>query len=178
MAWPSARPLYFSGLRWLAARRRAGWAGFHGLLAAAIAAAACSRVRTSTAILPAIWGCRRGERAAALPGATDVTDLVAMDGSNRAAGAFDTDDLGVLKAVLSSVSRRWRPGGVARGRHADDCQSRAIGQHLAERGSGAFLNKDKIRVTPTTARSGDHRGRFLRAAGTGHGPRPDLRTGS
>jgi hypothetical protein len=40
---------------------------------------------------------------AALPGAMDVTDLAAMDGSNHAAVAFDIDDLGALKAVLSSI---------------------------------------------------------------------------
>lgn len=49
------------------------------------------------------WLRGKAERAAALPGATDVTDLVAMDGSNHAAVAFDIDDLDALKAVLSSV---------------------------------------------------------------------------
>jgi muconolactone delta-isomerase len=49
------------------------------------------------------WLRGRAERAAALPGATDVTDLVAMDGSNHAAVVFDIDDLDALKAVLSSV---------------------------------------------------------------------------
>ena len=49
------------------------------------------------------WLGGRAERAAALPGATDTTDLVAMDGSNHAAVAFDIDDLGALKAVLSSI---------------------------------------------------------------------------
>jgi hypothetical protein len=49
------------------------------------------------------WLGGRAERAAALPGATDATDLVAMDGSNHAAVAFDIDDLDALKAVLSSI---------------------------------------------------------------------------
>ena len=49
------------------------------------------------------WLGGKAERAAALPGATDTTDLVAMDGSNHAAVAFDIDDLGALKAVLSSI---------------------------------------------------------------------------
>ena len=49
------------------------------------------------------WLKGKDERAAALPGATDVADLVAMDGSNHAAVAFDFDDLDALKAVLSSV---------------------------------------------------------------------------
>ena len=49
------------------------------------------------------WLGGKAERAAALPGATDVTDLVATDGSNHAAVVFDIDDLDALKAVLSSV---------------------------------------------------------------------------
>jgi muconolactone delta-isomerase len=49
------------------------------------------------------WLKGKAERAAALPGATDFTDLVAMDGSNHAAVAFDVDDLGALKEVLSSI---------------------------------------------------------------------------
>jgi muconolactone delta-isomerase len=49
------------------------------------------------------WLKGKAERAAALPGAADVTDLVAMDGSNHAAVVFDIDDLDALKTVLSSV---------------------------------------------------------------------------
>jgi muconolactone delta-isomerase len=49
------------------------------------------------------WLKGKAERAAALPGAADVTDLVAMDGSNHAAVMFDIDDPDALKAVLSSV---------------------------------------------------------------------------
>ena len=49
------------------------------------------------------WLKGKTERAAALPGATNVTDLVAMDGSNHAAVMFDIDDPDALMAVLSSV---------------------------------------------------------------------------
>jgi muconolactone delta-isomerase len=49
------------------------------------------------------WLRGKDERAAALPDATDVTDLVAMDGSHHAAVAFDIDDLDAFEAVLSSV---------------------------------------------------------------------------
>ena len=48
------------------------------------------------------WLEGKAERAAALPGATDVTDLVAMDGSNHAAVVFDIDP-DTLKAVMSSL---------------------------------------------------------------------------
>jgi hypothetical protein len=51
------------------------------------------------------WLKGKDERAAALPGATNVTDLVAMDGSNQAAVAFGIDDLDGLKTMLSSVPR-------------------------------------------------------------------------
>ena len=49
------------------------------------------------------WQGGKAERAAALPGAANVVDLVAMDGSNHAAVSFDIDDLDALKTVLSSV---------------------------------------------------------------------------
>ena len=49
------------------------------------------------------WLEGKAERASALPGATNVTDLVAMDGSNHAAVMFDIDDADALMAVLSSV---------------------------------------------------------------------------
>jgi muconolactone delta-isomerase len=49
------------------------------------------------------WLGGKAERAAALPGATNVTDLVAVDGSKHAAVMFDIDDLDALKTVLSSV---------------------------------------------------------------------------
>ncbi|HEX4398405.1 MAG TPA: hypothetical protein VH136_12265 [Trebonia sp.] len=49
------------------------------------------------------WRKGKAERAAALPGATDLTDLVAIDGSSNAAVAFDIDDLDALKEVLSSI---------------------------------------------------------------------------
>ena len=51
------------------------------------------------------WQDGKAERAAALPGAANVTDLVAMDGSNQAAVAFGIDDLDGLKTMLSSVPR-------------------------------------------------------------------------
>jgi hypothetical protein len=49
------------------------------------------------------WLGGKAERTAALPGAANVTDLVAMDGSNHAAVEFDIDDLDSFTAVLSSV---------------------------------------------------------------------------
>jgi muconolactone delta-isomerase len=49
------------------------------------------------------WLGGKAERAAALPGAANVTDLVAMDGSNHAGVVFDIDDLDALKTMLSSV---------------------------------------------------------------------------
>ena len=49
------------------------------------------------------WLGGKAERAAALPGATDVTDLVATDGSNNAAVAFEIDDLGALKEMLAAM---------------------------------------------------------------------------
>ena len=50
------------------------------------------------------WLRGKAERAAALPGAADVTDLVAMDGSRQAAVVFEIDNLDALKALLSSAS--------------------------------------------------------------------------
>ena len=38
-----------------------------------------------------------------MPGATGVTDLVALDGGNRAAVTFETDDLDALKDMLESM---------------------------------------------------------------------------
>ena len=49
------------------------------------------------------WLGGKAERAAALAGVTNVADLVAMDGSNSAAVAFDVDDLDGLKALLAST---------------------------------------------------------------------------
>ena len=49
------------------------------------------------------WQKGKAERAAALPGAANLTDLVAMDGSNHVAVVFDFDDLDALKGVLSSI---------------------------------------------------------------------------
>jgi hypothetical protein len=49
------------------------------------------------------WLGGKAERAAALPGATNVTDLLALDGSKQAGVAFDVADLEALKKVLSSL---------------------------------------------------------------------------
>lgn len=49
------------------------------------------------------WLAGKDERAAAMPGATGVTDLVALDGSTKAAVTFETDDLDALKAMLESM---------------------------------------------------------------------------
>ena len=43
------------------------------------------------------------ERASALPGAKNVTDLVAMDGSNHAGVAFELDDLDALETMLLAM---------------------------------------------------------------------------
>jgi muconolactone delta-isomerase len=49
------------------------------------------------------WLGGKAERAAAFTGITNVTDLVAKDGSNNAGVAFDVDDLDALKALLAST---------------------------------------------------------------------------
>ena len=49
------------------------------------------------------WLAGKAERASALPGASNVTDLIAMDGSNQAGVAFDIDDPGALKAMLFAL---------------------------------------------------------------------------
>lgn len=49
------------------------------------------------------WLAGRDERAAALPGATNVADLVAVDGSRQAGVAFDFADRDALEAALSSM---------------------------------------------------------------------------
>jgi muconolactone delta-isomerase len=49
------------------------------------------------------WLRGKAERVAAMPGASDVTDLVAMDGSSQAAVMFDIDDLDAFKEMLSSL---------------------------------------------------------------------------
>ena len=49
------------------------------------------------------WLAGKDERAAAMPGATGVTDLVALDGSKRAAVTFETDDVDALTALLASM---------------------------------------------------------------------------
>jgi hypothetical protein len=49
------------------------------------------------------WLRGKDERASAMPGATNVTDLVAMDGSNQAAVTFEIVDLDTLKVTLSEI---------------------------------------------------------------------------
>ncbi len=49
------------------------------------------------------WLGGRAERAEALPGATGFTDLVALDGTNQAAVAFDIEDVDAFTAMLSSL---------------------------------------------------------------------------
>lgn len=49
------------------------------------------------------WLRGRDERAAALPGATNVTDLVALDGSKQAGVSFEIDDVDTLTTMLSSM---------------------------------------------------------------------------
>ena len=49
------------------------------------------------------WLAGKAERAAAIPGATNPLDLVAVDGSKHAALTFDVADLDALKAMLSSL---------------------------------------------------------------------------
>jgi hypothetical protein len=46
------------------------------------------------------WLAGKAERAAAMPGATD---LVAMDGSKQAAVAFDVEDLDALREFMASM---------------------------------------------------------------------------
>jgi muconolactone delta-isomerase len=49
------------------------------------------------------WLAGKAERAAALPTITNVTDLVAVDGSNHAGVVFDVDDLDALTTMLASM---------------------------------------------------------------------------
>ena len=49
------------------------------------------------------WLRGKDERAAALPGATNVTDLVALDGSKQAGVTLDLDDVDSLTSMLSSM---------------------------------------------------------------------------
>lgn len=49
------------------------------------------------------WLQGNGERQAALPGASGLTDLVAMDGSPSTGVVFDIDDLDAFKAMLASL---------------------------------------------------------------------------
>ena len=49
------------------------------------------------------WLGGKAERAAVSTAITNVTDLVALDGSNNAAVVFDVDDLDGFKALLASM---------------------------------------------------------------------------
>ncbi len=49
------------------------------------------------------WLRGKAERAAAFPGGRNVTDLVASDGSNRAAVVVDVDDLDAFNAFMTSM---------------------------------------------------------------------------
>ena len=49
------------------------------------------------------WLRGKDERAAALQGARNVTDLVALDGSTQAAVSFEIDDVNALTTMLSSM---------------------------------------------------------------------------
>jgi muconolactone delta-isomerase len=49
------------------------------------------------------WLGGRAERAAAVPGAGKVTDLVALDGTNHTGIAFDVDDVDALKQMLADL---------------------------------------------------------------------------
>lgn len=49
------------------------------------------------------WLKGKDERAAAFAGITNVTDLVAMDGSKQAGVVFDVNDLDTIKDLLSSM---------------------------------------------------------------------------
>ena len=49
------------------------------------------------------WRSGKAERASALAGATNVADLVALEGNNLTAVTFDIDDLEAFKALLSAM---------------------------------------------------------------------------
>lgn len=49
------------------------------------------------------WLQGKAERAAALPGVTNVTDLLTLDWSKQAPVAFDIDDVDTLTAMLASM---------------------------------------------------------------------------
>ena len=61
------------------------------------------------------WLTGNAERAAAFAGVTNVTDLVAMDGSNQAGVVFEVDDLDTLKDLLVSTPPEVAAQAVAHG---------------------------------------------------------------
>ena len=52
---------------------------------------------------PERWLGGRAERLAAVPGARNVTDLLALDGSHHAAVALDVDDVDAFTAMMASM---------------------------------------------------------------------------
>jgi hypothetical protein len=49
------------------------------------------------------WLAGKAERIAAAPGARNVTDLLALDGSHQAALALDVDDVDAFMAMVSAM---------------------------------------------------------------------------
>ncbi len=62
------------------------------------------------------WLAGKAKRAAAFTGIRNVTDVLAMDGSNQAGVVFDVDDLDALTALLAAtpaeVAAQADPHGV------------------------------------------------------------------
>lgn len=52
---------------------------------------------------PRRWLGGKAERVAAAPGAREVTDLLALDGSNQAAVAFEVDDVESFMAMIAAM---------------------------------------------------------------------------
>ena len=52
---------------------------------------------------PQRWLRGKAERAAAAPGARNVTDLLALDGSNQAALSLDVDDVEAFMAMIAAM---------------------------------------------------------------------------
>ena len=52
---------------------------------------------------PQRWLGGKAERVAAAPGARNVTDLLALDGSNQAALSLEVDDVDAFMAMISAM---------------------------------------------------------------------------
>ena len=52
---------------------------------------------------PQRWLRGKAERAAAAPGGRNVTDLLALDGSNQAALSLDVDDVEAFMAMIAAM---------------------------------------------------------------------------